>query len=193
MINLCILVATFFLAKKLSSFSTTKNIRYSIYALTVWVFIFIHLLIYNHQFSADLATSIATYLNSVGVGNPRSWVVKTSGYNKGIIPVYYLSLLSGYIVFLASVSSEPRNFGREKITDPIVKYWWVIVMAFVIYWLFYAEWVRFDRAGLPKSTLWIRQVFFDTPLIIVWEWFMLIFFIYMGNLIRMIFTLEKKI
>lgn len=134
-----VLVVIVFLLAVVFSKTSINSVFYQWIKWAIFIFTVItSLLILNVESIGRVAIQLANDLNQLGIGNPKSWEIKTRHFDDLISGCYYVTFFSALFVVILSATYEFKNLA--KIRQDLLKAWGaLIVFAILQYWFFLDE------------------------------------------------------
>jgi hypothetical protein len=135
-----VLVAIVFLLAVV--FSKT-SINPTLYQWIKWgIFIFTaitSLLILNIESIGRVAIQLANDLNQLGIGNPKSWEIKSRHFDGLISGCYYVTFFSTWFVLILSATYEHKNMHEVRKRDVLIDCGGVIIFGWIVYEIFWSS------------------------------------------------------
>ena len=149
--NIALLIVTILLARQLSYVSISKKTYHWIRGITIMVVLISTVLVLNNSAFAELANLAAEALKSVGIGNPKSWEMRSREYRDVIDACYYLSLFGTLILTLAMVSYEHKDMAVARTKELLLFALPIFILAALFYGVFFVEYYPSRSGGVPST------------------------------------------
>lgn len=130
----CMLVTAALMANVTLKPMTYKKIIWGVYVVTG----FTTLLILNVESVGESFAQISDFFSRIGIGNPRSWEIRSNLSDKNIIGSYYMTFFSTWVALIISSGYEHKAIQILRERDSLVNWTGVFLacgMLYVFFWL----------------------------------------------------------
>lgn len=114
---------------------TYKKIKWGIYVVTA----FTTLLILNVESVGESFAQISDFFSRIGIGNPRSWKIKTNLSDESITFCYYMTFFSTWVALIISSGYEHKAIQILRERDFLVNWAGVFLFGWLLYVTFWSS------------------------------------------------------
>ena len=140
MADLALLILVWLIVRKLAKTTIDKKLYYTLYFTVLFVVAASTIVILNSETIASFTNNLFQPLVEIGLGNPKSWFLRTRSFDAQIMGCYYICFFGVWLIFLISTAHESSDVAFYEGKDMIFKVTALLIgLLFVIGWGFYFE------------------------------------------------------